>query len=137
MKKLLLGAVIALSANAYAEDAHAATLKEVMQQLGQSYATLNHAILIGDFDQAIVSAKAISDHEKPSMGQRMKIMATLGTDMVDFKNTDQKVHQLALDIEQAATAKDMPLLIKRQSQMLSACMACHTTYRSTVMEAMK
>lgn len=137
MKKLLLGAVIALSANGYAEDAHAATLKEVMQQLGQSYTTLNHAILIGDFDQAMVSAKAISDHEKLSMGQRMKIMATLGTDMVDFKNTDQKVHQLALDIEQAAIAKDMPLLIKRQSQMLSACMACHTTYRSRVMEAMK
>jgi len=113
------------------------TLKQVMQQLGENYGSLDRATLLEDFGTAEKAAHAIAFHDKPSMGQRLKIMASLRMEMSDFKKADEKVHDLAIEIEQAAKAKDMPLLIKRQSQMLSACMACHTAYRSRVIDILK
>ena len=113
------------------------SLKKVMQQLGRDYSNLERAILWENFEAAAKAAHAIAYHDKPSMGQRMKIMGALGTEMPEFKKADGKVHDLAVNIEKAARAKDMPLLIQHQSRMLTACMACHTTYRSRVIEALK
>jgi len=112
--------------------AEAGTLKAVMQQLGRDYAVLDQAVLMEDFVAAAAAAGRIASHEKPSMFQRMKIMAGLRSEMSAFKQADGKVHSLAVEIKQAAEANDMPLLIQRQSAMLSACMACHTGYRSKV-----
>ena len=66
------------------------------------------------------------------MFQKMKIIAGLRSNVSGFKQADGKVHTLAVEIERAAKAKDMPLLIKHQSTLLSACMACHTSYRKQV-----
>jgi cytochrome c556 len=135
MKKIVLFiAAMLLATNSYAEDG---SLKEVMQQLGSDYSDLGDAILWEDFDAAAEAAHAIAYHDKPSMGQRMKILGTLGTEMPEFKKADGKVHELAIKIEEAAMAKDMPMLIQHQSRMLTACMACHTTYRSRVIKALK
>jgi mono/diheme cytochrome c family protein/cytochrome c556 len=119
------------------KQTEAGTLKQIMQQLGHDYARLGHAILLENFDAAAEAAHAIAYHDKPSIGQRMKIMASLGTEMPKFKEADGKVHALAIKIEEAAKARDMPLLIQRQSQMLSACMACHETYRGRVVDLLK
>jgi cytochrome c556 len=112
--------------------AEAGTLKAVMQQLGRDYAALGQAVLMEDFDAAANAAQHIAKHDQPSLGQKVKIMAGLRSEMSDFKQADGKVHSLAMDIKQAAEAKDMSLLIQRQSGMLSACMACHTDYRNKV-----
>ena len=71
------------------------------------------------------------------MFQKMKVMSALGMDMPNFKKADGKVHNLALEIEKAAKAKDMKVLIQQQSQMLRACMACHTSYRHKLIDALK
>ncbi len=120
-----------------ASAAEEGTLKYVMQQLGKDYAILNQAILVEDFDRAAKAAHHIAHHDKPSMWQKMKIMGALRTDMPNFKKADGKVHKLALTIEQAAQAKDMPQLIQQQSKMLSACMGCHTSYRTKVRNILK
>jgi len=112
--------------------AESGTLKAVMQQLGRDYAALDQAVLMEDFVAAAAAAGRIASHEKPSIFQRMKIMAGLRLEMSTFKQVDGKVHSLAVEIKQAAEANDMPLLIQRQSGMLSACMACHTAYRSKI-----
>jgi cytochrome c556 len=114
------------------QQAGAGTLKQIMQQLGHDYARLGHAILLENFDAAAKAAHAIAYHDKPSMMQRMKIMASLRTEMPKFKEADGKVHALAIKIEEAAKARDMPQLIQRHSRMLSACMACHMPYRGKV-----
>jgi len=113
------------------------SLKQVMQQLGQDYSKLDRAILMEDFETAAKAAHAIGFHDKPSMGQRLKILASLRMEMSDFKKADEKVHALSIEIEQAAKAKDMPLLIERQSQMLSACMGCHISYRNRIIDILK
>lgn len=135
MKKTVLLAAMGLllTSQAYAEEV---TLKSVMQQLGKDYAGLNQSILMEDFEASAQAAHRIAHHDKPSLLQRMKIMTGLRSDMPGFKKVDTKVHQLALDIERAALAKDMPLLIQHQSNMLSACMACHTTYKARVIDIM-
>lgn len=135
MKKTILFTVaMLLATNLYAGDG---SLKQVMQQLGSDYSDLDRSILWEDFDGAAQAAHAIAYHDKASMAQRMKIMGTLGAEMPNFKKADGKVHALAIKIEEAAKAKDMNLLVQRQSQMLSACMACHTSYRSRIVNALK
>jgi len=113
------GAAHTKGAPAIALPAEAGTLKAVMQQLGRDYAALDQAVLMENFSAAANAAGHIASHDKPSMLQRMKIMAGLRTEMSAFKQADGKVHSLALEIKQAAEAKDMPLLIQRQSGMLS------------------
>lgn len=120
--------------DSWAEPASDGSLKQIMQQLGQDYSRLNQAILVENFDAAANFAHAIAYHEKPSLGQRMKILRELGSEMPEFKSADDKVHELAIKIEEAAKAKDVPLLIQHQSQMLSACMGCHTSYRSKIVD---
>ncbi|MDQ6952987.1 MAG: cytochrome c [Mariprofundaceae bacterium] len=110
------------------------TLKSVMQHLGQDYAALNQAILVEDFEQAAQSAHKIAYHDEPSMWQKMKIIGSLRTEVSDFKKADKKVHQLALNIEKEAKAKNMNGLIQQQSNMLSACMSCHSTYRQRIIK---
>jgi len=133
---LLLGMSFILIGHACADEdasaAEAGTLKSIMQQLGEDYAALDRAILMQDFDGAGMAAHHIAYHEKPSMFQKMKVIAALGAEMPAFKQADGKVHSLAVEIEQAAKAKDLPLLIQGQSGLLSACMACHTAYRVRV-----
>jgi len=113
------------------------SFKQIMQQLSRDFSSLNHAILLEDFDGAARAAHAIAYHDKPSMAQRKKLMGSLGAEMKAFKRADGVVHGLAVKIEAAAKANDMPLLIQHQSQMLSACMACHTSYRSRVVNLLK
>ncbi|MDT8376115.1 MAG: hypothetical protein RQ867_05160 [Mariprofundaceae bacterium] len=138
IKMITLVALTLYSGTALAgEPAVDGSLKQIMQQLGTDYSRLNHAILLEDFDAAAEAADAIAVHGKPSMGQRMKIMASLGTDMAAFKKADGAVHDLAVRVKEAAGTADMPLLIQHQSQLLSACMACHTTYRSRVAALLK
>lgn len=131
--QITLTAVMLIASNIVAaEPSEDGSLKQIMQQLGNDYSSLNHAILIEDFDGAASAAHAIASHDKPSLGQRMKVLSRLGSEMSAFKEADDKVHNLAITIEKAAKAKDMSLLIQQQSQMLAACMSCHTSYRSRV-----
>jgi len=136
MKKTIMVtlASLLLTATAYAGDG---TLKQAMQQLGADFAALNQAILVEDFEAAASAAHAIAFHEKPSMGQRMKIVAALGTEMPAFKKADGKVHDLATRMEKAAQGKQMDQLIQQQSEMLGACMACHTSYRKKIVQQLK
>jgi len=123
--------------NANQASAEEGTLKAVMQQLAHDFAVLNQAVLVKDFSSAASAAHRIADHETPSMMEKMKIMSGMGTEMSSFKKEDEKVHQLAIWVEKAAIAQDMPNLIKHQSNMLSACMGCHTLYRDKVMSILK
>ncbi len=113
------------------------SLKAIMQQLGMDYAAVDEAILKEDLDAVAVAAHAIAFHDTPSLATKMKLMANLRSEMKGFKAMDDKVHHLALDIEKAAKANDMKTVIAKQSQMLSACMACHTSYRSRIIDILK
>jgi len=72
------------------EPASDGSLKQIMQQLSKDYSDLNHAILIEDFDGAASAAHAIAYHDKPSLGQRMKVLSELGSEMSEFKKADDK-----------------------------------------------
>jgi cytochrome c556 len=136
MKKtmMVLATSLLFATTAYAGDG---TLKQAMQQLGMDFSALNHAILVEDFEGAATAAHAIAFHEKPSISQRMKIVKALGTEMPAFKKADGKVHDLAIEMEKAAQGGDMGLLIQHQSEMLGACMGCHTSYRAKVLQIME
>ena len=125
--------------SAHASDAAAkrSSLKAIMQQLGKDYAAIDAAILSEDFAAAEQAAHGIAFHDEIPMATKMKLMKNLGSEMKSFKKADEKVHHLAHEIEQAAKANDMKTVIAKQSQMLGACMACHTSYRSRIIGILK
>ncbi len=112
--------------------AEAGSLKAIMQQLGIDFLALESAILVEDFAMAEKAAHAIAYHDTPSLGTKMKLLASLRTDMSKFKAADDRVHKLALEIKEAAKTQDMTALIAKQSQMLGACMSCHVLFRSKI-----
>lgn len=120
-----------------ASKASGGSLRQVMQGLSREYANLNQAILREDFDGAVVAAHAIAYHDKPSVEDRMKLMRSMGTGMRHFKKADGVVHDLAIEVEKSAKQKDMPALIKAQSKLLPACMACHTTHRRNIIKILR
>ena len=149
MKKLLQQAILVTSllwgVQAYAGEGmkpmqsmqEGESLKVIMQQLNVDYAALNIAIFMEDYVAAADAAQNIAYHDTVPMATKKKLKASLGKEMKMFKQADMKVHHLALDIEKAAQAKDMKTMIAKQSQMLSACMACHTSFRSRVIDILR
>ena len=113
------------------------SLKAIMQQLDRDYNKLTYAILLADFDSAAEAANGVANHDKAPMAQKKKLKQALGEKMKGFKQADMKVHALAMSIKKAAKAKDMQTLIQRHSQMLGACMSCHSTYRSKALQILK
>ena len=125
------------SAHASGASVKQSSLKAIMQQLGKDYAAIDAAILSEDFASAEQAAHGIAFHDEIPMATKMKLKKNLGSEMKSFKKADEKVHHLAHEIEQAAKAKDIQALIAKQSQMLGACMACHTSYRSRIIGILK
>ena len=142
MKMVLLLVSLMVGIHAHAGEsmqgqAEGESLRVIMQQLHIDYAALNAAVFSEDYETAAEAAYNIAYHDKIPMATKMKLKASMGKEMKTFKQMDMKVHHLALDIYKAAEAKDMKALVAKQSQMLSACMACHTSYRSRVIDILR
>jgi cytochrome c556 len=121
------------TANAQGE----ASLKLVMTNLEADMEAIVRALNYGDFETIEARALAIANHEKPPMTQRKKIMNFLGEEMVGFKKGDAKVHDSALKVAEYAAEKDYAGVIEGYGVLLGGCVACHTTYRSRIIEHLK
>lgn len=113
-------------------DAGETTLKSVMQQLGQDFSALNHAVLLEDFDGIRGFSLKIADHPKPGMMERLSILAKVGTDSGKFKQFDGEVHEAAKAVHAAAEQEDMGTVMTAQARLFNGCMQCHASFRKTV-----
>jgi cytochrome c556 len=113
------------------------SLKIVMINLEADMEAIVRALNYDDFETIKASAMKIADHDKPSMAQRKKIMGLLGNEMADFKEKDSFVHNSAVKVAEAAGDKDHNLVVERYAILLNGCTACHTKYRSKIVEHLK
>lgn len=109
-----------------------ASLRQVMQGLGQEMCRLNGAILKEDFTQAAVSAQAIAEHPRPPLGERLRIMAELGSDMPRFKRGDDAVHDSAMALKAAAERKEPAAVLEHYLHLMAGCVECHNSFRARV-----
>jgi cytochrome c556 len=103
-----------------------------MQGLRTDASLVLDGLLIDDFDAIANAAEKIADHPKIPPEQVAQVAAELGSEMPAFKQLDTAVHDLSLAIQSAALEKDRGRTIASYQQMISACLACHATFRQRV-----
>ena len=127
---LLVGiAAVALPVTAVTGET---SLKEIMQELRRNFLDVSDGFLLDDFDRVAEGALAIAEHPRIPPEQIERVASELGPEMPVFKNFDVQVHELSLDIYQAAKDGDRAAAIAAYQGMVAACFDCHAAYRERV-----
>ncbi len=126
----LLASLCVLPTSTYAEDPK--SFRDLMLYMGQQYSEVTQGILKQDYQQLATAANIIAFHPEPPLTQRMKIIAKLGSDFLDFKSWDDKVHLSAVALAQAAENKDINAVLEHNTTMLENCTSCHIKYRALI-----
>ncbi len=133
MKKLLgLASLVFVLVPAIALTGEATSLKEIMQGLRNNLVEISDGLLVDDFNQIARGAIAIAEHPRIPPAQVQLVAKELGEEMPAFKRIDTLVHDLALEIDVAAKARDRNAAISGYAQLIEGCFACHATYKERV-----
>lgn len=116
--------------SAPADEQHA--LKEIMSGLRNSLVEIADGLLTDDFNRIIVGAAAIAEHPQIPASQVRLVAAELGSEMPTFKQLDLAVHDLSIEIGDAAKRSDRNAIISLYLQMTEGCLGCHETYKERV-----
>lgn len=109
----------------------------------QGASTINCAITSGGAnaacsceDWALVAriAPQLGEHPQPPMGEKMRILAFVGADVAKFKSHDEKTHQTARALEEAAARNDGASVIAAFATLQNSCLACHQNFRKPFVE---
>jgi cytochrome c556 len=108
-----------------------------MQDLLKETQQLTAAMLNEDFSLIANKAKNISEHPKPSMATRKKIMKAMGPKMAKFKTNDDVVHSAAVNIVTSAQQKSISGVSEHYKKMIDGCLSCHSLFKSEVSAILK
>lgn len=94
---------------AWADDAGNAkplALRKIMQDMGKNMQVITDGISREDWEMVARAAPLIADHPQPPLAEKMRILGFVGSDTGKFKGHDEKTHQAAQALEQAAMRSD-------------------------------
>lgn len=134
-KRLLLAGLVAAALPLTATTGET-TLKEIMQELRRNFFEVSDGFLLDDFEKVANGALAIAEHPRIPPEQVERVANELGPEMPVFKNFDVQVHELSLEMYQAAQDRDRATAIAAYQGMVAACFACHAAYRERVAAAL-
>ena len=104
-------------------------LRKIMQDLGKNTQTITYGISRENWERVAGAAASIADHPQPPLTERMRILGFVGSDAGKFKGYDEKTHQAARSLEQAANRSDGQAVISAFATLQSSCLACHQSFR--------
>lgn len=129
----LIGTLLAtVNANSWADDNAVTTslaLRKIMKGLGMNMQAITDGISRGDWALVEKTAQLVADHPQPPLGEKMRIMGFVGTNMGKFKAHDAETHDQAQAVGQAAKAKDGPGVILVFQKLQTSCYNCHSEFR--------
>ncbi len=131
--KLVASACLVFAASAV-QAAEPLALQEIMKDLGMNMQVITDGISREDWDLVRKTAALVSDHPRPPLTERMRIVSFVGTDMGKFKAFDGETHDQALAVGQAAQAKDGQGTILAYQKLQTSCYNCHSTFRKPFVE---
>lgn len=131
----LAGAMVLVTGIAWGAAAAEPSLRGIMQELGVQMGRLAQALVADDLQAAEAAAAAIAEHPRPALGERVRILSSLGDDAGAFRAADAAVHDAAVAVGEAAKAGDRAALANRFHALTDACLACHTQFRARVQSA--
>lgn len=130
----LLAGAYPLARAADADKAKPLALRKIMQDLGKDMQAITDGIAREDWVLVAKTAPRIADHPQPPMGERMRILAFVGSNAGKFKQHDKRTHETARALERAAIRGDGRAVISTFATLQEACLACHQQFRKPFQE---
>lgn len=134
MKPSVIAIAVLLGATSGGAQA-AASLQDIMRDMGAELGRLAQALSADDLDRAAEAARAIAEHPRPPLAERMRILGRLGNDAAAFRAGDHEVHEAALAVRAAADAADRDALRSGFHRLMNGCLDCHTRFRARLRTA--
>lgn len=104
-------------------------LRKIMQELGRNMQVITDGISREDWKLVAETAPLIADHPQPPWREKVRILSFIGTEARTFKGHDQKTHEAAQVMREAAVQKDGAAVIAAFAKVQTSCLACHETFR--------
>lgn len=117
------------TAHDHAGDHDALALRPIMQRLATDMAGLAQAIWFEDYDAMATTSAAIADHAHISGEEMQRIEAELGAELQNFHEMDEAVHELSVQLHNAAASRQLDQVLDLFSEVQRGCVACHTEFR--------
>lgn len=122
---------------AWADDAGKTmplALRKIMQDLGKNMRDIADGISREDWKMVGEVALLIADHSRPPLPEKIRILRFVGSDAGKFKRYDEKTHQVAQTLEQAAARSDGQSVISSFAALQNSCLGCHQSFRKPFLE---
>ena len=103
----------------------------IMVTLGENMQTITAAIASEDWETVVETSPLIADHPQPPLGEKIRILAFIGTDVSAFKDYDGQTHQAAQQLGQAAESEDGEAVIAAFANLQLSCLSCHQRFRQS------
>lgn len=129
----LIGTLLAtVSSMSWADanaDAAPLALRQVMKDLGKNLQAITDGVSREDWELVAKIASLIADHPQPPLGEKMRILSFVGTNMGKYKAYDDATQEQAQAVGKAAKAKDGPGVILAFQKLQTSCHNCHSEFR--------
>lgn len=105
-----------------------------MKDMGSNMQEIAGGFAREDFDMVEKAAHAVAMHPTPSLGEKLRIMAFVGSRVKKFKDYDGEVHDAAHVLSKVARERDGLAAIDAFRRVQMACFNCHQEFRAPFKE---
>lgn len=109
-------------------------LQGIMKEMGRGMQAIVDGTSREDYATVEKAALAIAGHPQPPLGEKMRLMAIVGTDAPRYKAMDGAAHDSATALVRAAKGGNGEDVIAVFHKLQSSCLACHQTFRKPFVE---
>ena len=129
------GAPVAVSSYAASEAAGSESLdpgllRSIMVGLGADMDEISRGLWLEDLAIVEAAARAIAEHPHVGDGERTRIRGVLGASFAEFIQGDRRVHETALRLAAAASAREMSTVLAELAELQAGCVDCHQDFRA-------
>ncbi|HEY0824188.1 MAG TPA: cytochrome c, partial [Ramlibacter sp.] len=109
-------------------------LRKIMRDLGHDMEAVSGAISREDWTAIAKLAPRIASHPQPPAGEKLRILSFAGSNASAFRAHDQRTHDAALALQEAAARADGKGVIAAFATLQNTCLACHQAFRPSFVE---
>lgn len=107
-------------------------LRGIMQELNMDMQRITDGIATENWSWVAEVALSVANHPQPPVQERLRIVKFIGTDIGHFKSYDQRVHEAAEALSEAAQREDGTTVIEMFAKIQSNCLGCHQSFRQPI-----
>lgn len=133
----LLSASWIAAANDTRQSAEFPVLRTFMLDMGNHMQVIADAISREDWTLVATTAPRLAERPKPSMAERVRLLAFLGTSAGEFRSYDKESRHAARALELAAMHGDGKASIAAFATLEASCLRCHRDFQKSFVEEFK